>query len=368
MKKELAILAAFMIAVAVFFGCQKDADISEDANSDGTEEYVTAENTCPYALLYDGVMYYYTGEYIFEDVEYSEDDILGSVTSTIPETRMPSIDGQANIDIEGSIFMKHELAGDGLLVLIDNKWEIFERRDNSTEPETIGADGADSYTVGTADNWSVWECGAVFGANDSVGINHWIVDQTHDGISTTSIAPDLDGEYYCSFGLRKNRSKSGDFIECKTFRVVSKGGKLVEVEEIEALSKQTVLEKGVPFSGKLDGSYYCETRRGADYDAHTITHSLTVGDGRIKLYSYVKSTCGGGCYEGDFKYSDTDGTLTADIVYTVTSEGDVFTENFKIEGRLLEYGGFVHFVLTACEPEAFHITTEDPFPMTFRVS
>ncbi|MBE6705870.1 MAG: hypothetical protein E7583_11450 [Ruminococcaceae bacterium] len=128
MKKELAILAAFMIAVAVFFGCQKDADISEDANSDGTEEYVTAENTCPYALLYDGVMYYYTGEYIFEDVEYSEDDILGSVTSTVSETKMPSLDRQANIDIEGSIFMKHELADDGLLVLIDGKWNIFEIR------------------------------------------------------------------------------------------------------------------------------------------------------------------------------------------------------------------------------------------------
>ncbi len=90
--------------------------------------YPTAENTCPYALLYDGVMYYYTGEYIFEDVEYSEDDILGSVTSTIPETKMPSLDRQANIDIEGSIFMKHELAGDGLLVLIDGKWNIFEIR------------------------------------------------------------------------------------------------------------------------------------------------------------------------------------------------------------------------------------------------
>lgn len=91
--------------------------------------YPLVENTCPYALMHDGVMYYYTGEYIFDKVEYSDEDILGSVTSTIPETRMPSVDGQANIEIEGSIFMKHELAGDGLLVLIDGKWYIFEIRD-----------------------------------------------------------------------------------------------------------------------------------------------------------------------------------------------------------------------------------------------
>lgn len=92
--------------------------------------YPLAESVCPYALMHDGVMYYYTGEYIFDDVEYSEKDILGKVTSTVPETRMPYVDGQANIDIEGSIFMKHELAGDGLLALIDGKWYIFETRED----------------------------------------------------------------------------------------------------------------------------------------------------------------------------------------------------------------------------------------------
>lgn len=118
MKRYILMLAAMLTVMTVFFGCNDKSKHNADEIS---------ENTCPYALMYDGVMYY-TGEEIYEKVEYTEEDILGSVTSTIPETRMPSVDGQANIPIEGSIFIRHELAGDGLLVLIDGKWYIFETR------------------------------------------------------------------------------------------------------------------------------------------------------------------------------------------------------------------------------------------------
>ncbi len=91
--------------------------------------YPAADSVCPYALMHDGVTYYYTGEKIFGDVVYTESDILGKVTSTVTETKMPAVDCQANIDILDSIFIKHALSGDGLLVLIDGEWIVFEMRD-----------------------------------------------------------------------------------------------------------------------------------------------------------------------------------------------------------------------------------------------
>ena len=133
--------------------------IEKGTKSSGSEDTVTeetVESTCPYALMHGGVMYYATGEYVFEDVEYTEDDILGKVTSTITETKMPSVDGQANIPIEGCVYMKHN-AGDGLLALVDGKWHIFETRsDNETiEDGTASADDGektDEVNITAADN------------------------------------------------------------------------------------------------------------------------------------------------------------------------------------------------------------------------
>ncbi len=119
MKRYILMLAAMLTVMTVFFGCNDKAKHNADEIS---------ESTCPYALMHDGVMYYYTGEEIYEKVEYTEEDILGSVTSVIPESGMPQVNGQANIPIEGSIFIRHELSGDGLLVLIDGKWNVFETR------------------------------------------------------------------------------------------------------------------------------------------------------------------------------------------------------------------------------------------------
>ncbi len=140
MKSRLAIFfLAFGIATLIY-GCggkvtdengvtdsfEDDAGVVSE-NVSVTDDIQT-ENSCPYALMYNGVTYYYTDEYIFEDIEVSDKDILGSVTSVIPESGMPQVNGQANIPIEGSVFIKHELAYDGLLVLIQDKWYIFETR------------------------------------------------------------------------------------------------------------------------------------------------------------------------------------------------------------------------------------------------
>ena len=128
MKKYPVLLLLAACLSAVSCSDKNEAVSGGEKISDENLQEEVAEATCPYALMHGGVMYYYTGEYIFDKVEYTGEDILGKVTSVIPETKMPGTDGQANVPIEGSIYMKHELSGDGLLVLIDGEWYIFETR------------------------------------------------------------------------------------------------------------------------------------------------------------------------------------------------------------------------------------------------
>ena len=82
------------------------------------------ENTCPYALMAQDTMYYYT-EKVWDKIDEDSLEIIGRVTSTIPETRMPSQNGEANIEIADAPYAKY---GDGLIVKINNEWIFFEVR------------------------------------------------------------------------------------------------------------------------------------------------------------------------------------------------------------------------------------------------
>lgn len=113
MRRYLSFMLVLVGLAAVFASCRHE----------GVEE-----SSCPYALMHDGVTYYYTGEAIYEKIKITEDAVLGRVTSVIPESGMPQVDGQANIDILGSIYI-NALSGDGLLVLIDGEWTVFEKRE-----------------------------------------------------------------------------------------------------------------------------------------------------------------------------------------------------------------------------------------------
>ncbi len=151
MRRILPLIITLFGFVLIFAACQKNGDD-------------IAENTCPYALMHDDVLYYYTGEAIYEKIKITKDAILGRVTSVIPETAMPTIDGQANIDILDAPYMHYLSAGDGIIVLIDGEWVIFERRDGGKgmydndevgqenveavdTPEISEEDCFDNYTV-----------------------------------------------------------------------------------------------------------------------------------------------------------------------------------------------------------------------------
>lgn len=372
MKRVLPLIITLLGFVLIFAACQRHAND-------------VAENTCPYALMHDDVLYYYTGEAIYEKIKITEDALLGRVTSVIPETSMPTLDGQANIDILDAPYMHYTPVEDGIIVLIDGEWVIFERRDGErsdsdkekvgqesaeavdTIPEIPGEEGFDSYTVGTAEGFDGWICGATYGGKENPYMRYWIVDAESNGTTVTKLIPsEQDGEFYYSFGLRKYKTKSSELCDFKTFRVVFENGRLLEVEETESLTKKVVLEKGVPFSGSLDGDYFCETLSGTDYGVSTIVHSLNIVGDKIKLYSYLKGTDAGGEYDGKYIYNEKDGTVTADLTFTVRSNGEIDVYSIKVEGKLLEYGGFVHFVLTSAVPETFGLSVEDVFPMTFR--
>ncbi|MBE6689518.1 MAG: hypothetical protein E7588_09665 [Ruminococcaceae bacterium] len=84
----------------------------------------TPENVCPYALMVIDEFYYYTGQvYTMDSNEQPE--MLGNVTSVVPENRMPSRDGEANIDILGAPYTMYDQK---LIVKIDNEWIYFEKR------------------------------------------------------------------------------------------------------------------------------------------------------------------------------------------------------------------------------------------------
>ncbi len=118
MKKYISAFLALAVVLTLFTACHKEGS------------YV--ENTCPYALMVQDTMYYYTGEEIDEKIKIREEDILGHVTSVIPESSMPSVDGQANIDILGAPYLMYD---GNLIVRIDGEWIIFETREKEEKSE-----------------------------------------------------------------------------------------------------------------------------------------------------------------------------------------------------------------------------------------
>ena len=87
----------------------------------------TAEtpNAQPPSIMMDNILYYSTGNEISIDID--EADYLGRITSVVKITQLPTENGQANIPFEDAPYAKYE---EGLVVLMDEKWILFEIRDD----------------------------------------------------------------------------------------------------------------------------------------------------------------------------------------------------------------------------------------------
>lgn len=74
--------------------------------------------------MVDDTLYYSTGNEITAEIE--ESDFLGRIMSPCSISQLPTQNGQANIPFEGAPYAQYE---DGIVVLIDEEWTLFESRD-----------------------------------------------------------------------------------------------------------------------------------------------------------------------------------------------------------------------------------------------
>ena len=82
-------------------------------------------NTLPPCLMIDDILYYYTGEAVPTQIE--EASILGSVTSTVPLTELPTKHEQSNMaPILNCPYAKYE---ESIVVLMEENWILFETRE-----------------------------------------------------------------------------------------------------------------------------------------------------------------------------------------------------------------------------------------------
>ena len=83
-----------------------------------------AENSCPYVVMIDDKVYYYTDFIVAGDVDESAID--GYITKVVSVMEMPDENGEANMDILDAPYAFTDM---GLVVLINNEWTKFELRE-----------------------------------------------------------------------------------------------------------------------------------------------------------------------------------------------------------------------------------------------
>lgn len=83
----------------------------------------TIDNTCPYSVMIDDSIYYSTGT---QPDNIKDVKIIGKIISVIPENQMPSKNEEANIGTVDAPYGKYD---DGIVVLINDEWILFEPRD-----------------------------------------------------------------------------------------------------------------------------------------------------------------------------------------------------------------------------------------------
>ena len=73
-------------------------------------------------IMVDGVIYLDTGKQM--PVEMEESAFLGTITSSVDGSEMPTQNGESNFGCEGA---PYAYLDDGLAVLLDNEWVFFEK-------------------------------------------------------------------------------------------------------------------------------------------------------------------------------------------------------------------------------------------------
>ena len=72
-------------------------------------------------VMVNGQLYLDTGKEILEEI--AEEEILGEIVSSVPQTEIPSQEGQSNFGCEGSPYASYE---EDIALCIDGTWYWFE--------------------------------------------------------------------------------------------------------------------------------------------------------------------------------------------------------------------------------------------------
>ena len=107
MKKIISIVVSLAIVFSLAAACHRQA-----------------ENSCPYAVMVNDEIYYYTDFTVAGDVDESAID--GYITKAVSVMEMPDENGEANMDILDAPYAFTDM---GLVILINNEWTKFELRE-----------------------------------------------------------------------------------------------------------------------------------------------------------------------------------------------------------------------------------------------
>lgn len=131
MKKAAIIALSIVICLAVLFWItiETNPEIATRlgfASGPGKPIEVTpdAPNAMVPSIMYEGILYRTTGKAIPAEVD--ESAIVGEIGSVVPLSQLPTKDGEANF---GEIGDPYAITSDGLLVIMNHEWVVFETYD-----------------------------------------------------------------------------------------------------------------------------------------------------------------------------------------------------------------------------------------------
>ena len=87
---------------------------------ENSQEVIAPNLRLPQVMI-DDTLYYMSGKEK-PVIKIAEGDYLGIITSVVPTTQIPTMNEQANIDVEGAPYAKFE---NGIVVLWNDEWTLF---------------------------------------------------------------------------------------------------------------------------------------------------------------------------------------------------------------------------------------------------
>lgn len=145
MKKVIIIASIIVLCLAALFWVtiETNPEIATRlgyASGPGKPVEVTPDtpNAMVPSIVYEGNLYRTTGKQIPATVD--ESAFVGRINSVVPLSQLPSNEGEANF---GAVGDPYALTSDGLIVLVNHEWTIFEfyaKIENESENNTVPAE------------------------------------------------------------------------------------------------------------------------------------------------------------------------------------------------------------------------------------